>query len=95
MPALASFLLGIVASLVGRVLVALGFSVVTIVGFDAAIGKVKDLVYNSTYALPADAMQLFFLAGGGVALNIIFGAITFRLSLWSITKSVQLVGKGS
>ena len=89
---LAPFLLGLVGSMVGRVLASLGFSVVVISGVEASIGGLKTLVVNSANTLPADVMQLFLLAGGGVALNIILGAVSFRVSLWAITKSVSVLG---
>ncbi len=89
---LAPFLLGLVGSMVGRVLASLGFSVVVISGVEASIGALKSLVVNSANTLPADVMQLFLLAGGGVALNIIMGAVSFRVALWAITKSVSVLG---
>ena len=89
---LAPFLLGLVGSMVGRVLASLGFSVVVISGVEASIGALKSLVVNSANTLPADVMQLFLLAGGGVGLNIIMGAVSFRVALWAITKSVSVLG---
>lgn len=89
---LAPFLIGLVGSLVGRVLASLGMSVVTIVGVEAAIGAAKNMLVSSVVALPADLMNLFLLAGGGIALNLILGAISFRLTLWTIQKSVAVLG---
>lgn len=89
---LAPFLLGIVGSAVGRVLTSLGFSVVVIAGVEASIGGLKSLVVNSVNTLPADVLMLFLLSGGGAALNIVLGAVAFRVSLWAITKSVRVLG---
>ena len=89
---LAPFLLGMVGPMVGRVLTSLGFSIVVIAGVEASIGGLKSLVVNSVNTLPADVMMLFLLAGGGAALNIVLGAVAFRVSLWAITKSVRVLG---
>lgn len=89
---LAPFLLGLVGSMVGRVLASLGFSVVVISGVEASIGALKTMVVNAANTLPADVLMLFLLSGGGVALNIVLGAVAFRVSLWAITKSVSILG---
>ncbi|QTD44305.1 DUF2523 domain-containing protein [Ottowia testudinis] len=92
---LAAFLLGMVGSLVGKVLLALGLSVVTVVGFEIAIGQLKSQLIGGVYSLPVDVLNLFLLAGGGVALNLIFGAITFRVTMWSISKATRVLGVGA
>lgn len=92
---LVPFLLGMVGSLVGRVLLALGFSVVTITGFDIAIGQLRNVLTNSANSLPGDVFNLFLMAGGGAAMNMIFGAISFRVTLWSIAKATRVLGVSS
>ena len=89
---LASFLFAIVGSLVGRVLASLGFAVITIRGVEAAIGGIRFLLLDAVNSLPAEMFQLFLLAGGGAALNIVLAAVSFRVSLWTITKSVRVLG---
>lgn len=89
---LATFLLSMAASLVGRVLTALGMSVVTITGFDLVIGELKSALTNSASSLPGDALNLFLLAGGGSGVGIIFGAINIRVTLWMIQKASKIVG---
>ncbi len=89
---LATFLMAICQPLIGRILVSLGFSVVTITGFNLVIDQLKDAVVSSTNALPAVALNLFLISGGGVAMGIVFGAITTRLLLWQITKSTRILG---
>lgn len=96
MPAvLATFLIGMVGSIVGRVLVSLGFTVVTVIGVEASIGTMRNFLISSVASLPADVFNLFLLAGGGVALNVILGAISFRLSYWAITKATRIIGVGA
>ena len=89
---LAAFLLSLVGSVVGKVLLALGFSVVTMVGFELAIDGLKGQMINGMHSLPVDVLNLFLLAGGGIAVNIILGAITFRVTIWSITKATRVLG---
>lgn len=89
---LATFLMALCQPLVGRVLVSLGFSVVTITGFDLVIGQIKAAIVASTNAMPAVTLNLFLIGGGGVAMGIVFGAITTRLLLWQISKSTRLLG---
>lgn len=91
---LGAFLLGMVGSLTARVLLSLGFSVVTITGVTFALDHFRDLLVSNVGGLPADIYDLFMLAGGGVALNILLSAVAFRLSYWSITKSVRILGAG-
>lgn len=90
---LVPWLLSLVGPMLGRVLLSLGFSVVTLVGFEAGVGQVKQMLVDGTSSLPADTLNLFLLAGGGVGMNMIFGAITFRMSMWAITRSTRLLGK--
>ncbi len=89
---LATFLLAICQPLIGRILVSLGFSVVTITGFNLVIDQLKDAVVSGVNTLPSNALNLFLLSGGGVALGLIFGAITTRLVLWQISKSTRVLG---
>ncbi len=89
---LATFLLSLCGPLVGRVLLALGFSVVSITGFDLVIGQLKSAIVSSTNAMPSVTLNLFLIGGGGVAMGIVFGAITTRLLLWQITKSTRILG---
>lgn len=90
---LVPWLLSLVGPMLGRVLLSLGFSVVTLVGFESGVGEVKQMLVNNTSSLPADTLNLFLLAGGGVGMNMIFGAISFRISMWAITRSTRLLGK--
>lgn len=93
MPAvLVTFLISIVGSIVGRVLASLGLSVVTIRGVDKAIGLLRGNLLNAVNALPSDMLNIFLMAGGGIAVNLMFAAITFRISYWGITKVVRIVG---
>lgn len=84
--AVAPFLMGIAGHLVARVLVALGMSIVTIQGVDVAFGALKEMVVRNVNQLPQTAYALMMISGFGVALNLFFAAITFRLSYWALTR---------
>lgn len=87
-----TWILALVQPLIARILTALGFSVVTIMGMDVVIGQVKTRVQSSVNGLPADMLNVFLLAGGGVALGMVFGAITTKLVLWQIQSATKILG---
>ncbi|MCS4511932.1 DUF2523 family protein [Xylophilus ampelinus] len=89
---LGTWLLAMVQPMLAKILLSLGFSLVTIVGMDVVIGQMRDMVAGNVNALPADILNVFLLAGGGKGLGIIFGAIATRLLLWQITSATKLLG---
>lgn len=89
---LGTWLLSLAQPLVAKVLLALGFSIITITGFEIVIGQLKDMVIGGVNALPAEILGLFLLAGGGKALGLIFGAIATKMLLWKITQSTKILG---
>ncbi len=88
-----TWLLSMMQPLLARILASLGFSVVTITGFELAVGQVKDLVKSGINSMPADMLNLFLYAGGGYGLGMIFGAISTRLLLWQIQSATQILGR--
>lgn len=89
---LGTFLLAMVQPLLGRILASLGFSVVTIVGMQTVITQVRDLFIGQVNSLPADMLNLFLFAGGGVGFGMIMGAITTRLVIWQIMNTTKVLG---
>jgi hypothetical protein len=87
------FLLALVEPLLAKILIALGFSVVSIVGVEAVVGQLKSALIGSMNGLPSDMLQFALLLGIGKALGMIFGAVTTKLTLWAIENSVKLIGK--
>ena len=87
------FLLAMVEPLIGRILTALGFSVVSIVGMSAVIDQLKQSIVSGVTGLPADLGNFFLFCGGGVGVGIIFGAVATRLMLWQIKNASQILGK--
>lgn len=88
--------LGALAALAGpitaRVLIALGFSVVTLTGVDAAIGTVKEEIIANLADAPMAALQLAGLSGCWSAMAMIFGAMTFAVTYWSLTQARKIIG---
>lgn len=90
---LGTWLLALIQPIIGRILTSLGFSIVTITGLNIAVDQVKNLVKDGINSMPADMLNLFLYAGGGVGLGMIFGAITTKLLLWQVQRATQILGR--
>jgi hypothetical protein len=86
-------LVGLTGPIVARALVALGFSVVTITGVTLVISTLKSSVLSNFGAAPLAALQLIGLGGGWIALGLLFGAMTFCVSFWTLTSAQRILGK--
>lgn len=80
------------APMAARVLLSLGFGVLTITGAGLASDQIKQLVINNLSTGPAAAVQIAGLAGVWVALGMIFGAVTFTVAMFGLTKAVRIAG---
>ncbi|ART55178.1 hypothetical protein CBP36_09490 [Acidovorax carolinensis] len=87
-----TWLLSLVQPFIAKILLALGFSVVTITGFEAAIGQVKSQLVGSVNALPVDMLNVFLLAGGGKGIGIILAAVAVKVMLWQISSATKILG---
>lgn len=87
-----TWLLSLVQPFIAKILLALGFSVVTITGFEAAIGQVKSQLVGSVNALPVDMLNVFLLAGGGKGIGIIMAAVAVKVMLWQISSATKILG---
>lgn len=83
--AFGGMLLNLVGTLAGRVLVALGISVVTYTGLSASLDVIKGQAIGAFGALPADMMAIIGLLKVGVCISIVSSAITARLVLSGLT----------
>ncbi|MFM2276400.1 MAG: hypothetical protein RL211_2272 [Pseudomonadota bacterium] len=92
---LGTWLAALVQPLFAKLLLALGFSVVTITGVDVAVNALRNNLASSVGSLPADLLQLFALGGGNLALGIIMGAVATRLALWQIQSATKVLGVAS
>lgn len=89
---LGTWILSLLSPAVGRILAALGFSVVTITGMDALMGQLRAQLMSGLNSIPADMFNLFLLVGGGQALGIITGALTTKLLLWQVQNATKILG---
>jgi Protein of unknown function (DUF2523) len=89
MPVLIATLLGgllrLSGTIAGRVLIALGISVVTYTGLDVSLGWLKAQALASLTGLPAEALGLMAYLKVGVCINIVFSAILARVALNGMT----------
>ena len=70
----------------GRLLAALGISVISYKGISSLQSQFVNYLTSQFSNMPSEVLQIFYLAGGGVALNYIFGASAFAFGLMSVTK---------
>lgn len=87
-----TWLLSLVQPMIGRILAAIGFSVVTITGFQVAVATLKAQLVNSVTSLPFDLLNLFLISGCGEGLGMITAAIAVRVLLWQIQQGTKLLG---
>lgn len=83
---LATLLTSIFTTLIGKVLSALGLAFVSYTGLNFMQEQFVGYMNQNLVSIPNDALQLFYIAGGGVALNYFFGAITFIASFKAAAK---------
>lgn len=91
--ALIPSLLSLGKTLIGHILAALGITAVTYVGIEQVLSNFKQQINQNVTGLPNDFLQIFYLSGGGTALNIILGGLTFYLSMQGLTKLTSRIGK--
>ncbi len=89
---LGTWLLALAEPMIAKILLSLGFSVVTIAGMEAILSQLRTQLSSGINGLPADMLGLFLLAGGGEAFGIVMGAITTKLVLWQIQNSTKILG---
>lgn len=87
-------LAAVAAPITARILIALGFSVVTVTGVTVAVGALKSQLLAVLGTAPAPMLQLLGLAGAWIGLGLIFGAVTFCVAFWTLTKAQSIIGTG-
>lgn len=68
-------------TMVGRVMIALGFSYVTYSGLDASFGWIKNQISAEFGGLPAQALAVLSAARVGSAVAVVMSAIAARMVL--------------
>jgi len=90
-----TWLLSLVEPMLARLLLALGFSLVSIVGMDSVLQSIKTQFIANMSSMPADWLNFALYLWLGKGLGIVFGAFTTKLMLWSIQNSTQILGKSN
>lgn len=83
--AIGGMLLNLVGSLAGRVLIALGISVVTYTGVSTALDALKNQAIQAFAGLPPDVFPILGALKVGVCISILTSAMTARLMLDGLT----------
>jgi len=83
--AIGGVLLQITASVVVRVLVALGVGVATYAGVDTTVTWLKTQAVGYLQTLPASYLGILALLKVGVCINIVFSAIVARMTLQGLS----------
>ena len=77
--AIGGMLINLVGTLVGRVLIALGISVVTYTGMTVTLDWLKSGALQAVAGLPAQVIQILGILRVGQCISIVFSAILARL----------------
>lgn len=89
-----TFLLALAKPFLAKILLALGFSVVSIVGVDVALSTVKAMIVSNVNGLGAIIdFALYLWVGKGI--GIVFGACATKLALWNIQNATKILGKAN
>lgn len=85
---IASFVLGITASVVGIIVRAIGFGLVTYAGLDALSDYGRDWILANFSGLPADMLQIMYLLKLDVGFKMVFAAMSASIVLRFTMNSV-------
>lgn len=78
-------LINIVGTLVGRVLVALGLSVVTYTGMDVALDWLKGMAIDYMDGFPTQMLGMLSLLKVGTCISLVFSAMAARMLVQGLT----------
>lgn len=87
------WLMALIQPILAKVLLAIGFSVVTITGMDAILNQLRDSMVTNINAMPAVWLDFALYLWIGKGLGIVFGAMATKLMLWTIQQSTSILGK--
>lgn len=89
---LGTFLMALVEPMIGRILVTLGLSIVTVTGFQQVVNILQDQLIARVNALPVTTLQVFLIGGGGVGISMIVSAIAVRVMMWQVMNAKKILG---
>ena len=78
--------------MIGRILVTLGLSIVTVAGFQQVVNILQDQLIARVNALPVTTLQVFLIGGGGVGISMIVSAIAVRVMMWQVMNAKKILG---
>lgn len=84
--------MALVEPIIGRILVTLGLSIVTVTGFQQVVNILQDQLIARVNALPVTTMQVFLIGGGGVGISMIVSAIAVRVMMWQVMNAKKILG---
>lgn len=90
---LGTWLLSMMQPLLAKILMMLGFSVVSIVGMDSLLSAMKSTIVSNINSMPVVWLEFALYLWIGKGIGIIFGACTTKLMLWSIQNATSMLGK--
>lgn len=88
-----TWLLSMMEPLIAKILLSLGFSVVSIVGMDSVLAGMKASLVANINAMPSVWLEFALYLWLGKGIGIIFGALTTKLMLWSIQNATSMLGR--
>jgi hypothetical protein len=83
---LGPFLASVAGPLVRRILAALGFGIITYVGFQAVKDQVQDAITSALTGMPLAVYQILALGGFVDSIGIWLGALTAAVAAMAIKK---------
>lgn len=89
---LATLLTAVLTTTAGKLLAALGVTVISYTGVNMLQQQLISQMMAGFNSSPPAAVQLFYMAGGGVALNWILGAFTFLAGWGTAAKLGSVFG---
>lgn len=86
----ATFLLGMTAPIVTRVLATLGLGIVSFTGLTAVLNLAFSTIQDNLNSMPGEVAQLIFLSGVPQGIAIIMSALSARIGFMQL-KRIQLL----
>ncbi|MGQ2966775.1 DUF2523 family protein [Methylophilus sp.] len=82
----AAWVLALVAPIAKRVMVALGIGIITVTGFDMAIGQLTTMINQSIGGTTSDILGIATMMGIPESIGIMLGGITSAASLMVVKR---------
>ena len=90
-----TLLMGLVAPMVARAVIALGFTAVTFTGVTVLTQSLVNSAVASWATMPAAVLQLVALSGIPEVIGLLFGALTARVAMWAAVGASRYVFKAA